>query len=195
MKIYLAGKIAKHDWRHDVVRDLRDAFTNSGVARFVRRWPIMRGAVLGKHDYAGPYFVACDHGCFHGPDSHGAGTQKASACDTSSEAVAGGKTPQLCSDAIDGADMFFAWVNDPTAYGTFLELGYALRRVPNVVLAHPPGAFDVGETDDYTGEPDGRGPLADLWFYPGFIRAAGGHVIEASNPELALRLALGVPKS
>lgn len=77
MKIYLAGKIAKNDWRHDIVNDLRGAGdVHSEIESYNlgdKCWPILRQSILGKHDYVGPYFVACDHGCYHGDSSHGVG--------------------------------------------------------------------------------------------------------------------------
>ena len=55
-KVYAAGKIHKNDWR-----------------------PVRRGGELidtvelEKYVYVGPFFIGCDHGCFHGDNSHGAG--------------------------------------------------------------------------------------------------------------------------
>jgi hypothetical protein len=72
MKIYLAGKIRKQCWRHAIVKDLH--MTNGNIAGGTCpdpdvwdacTWPILPKAVFGAHDYVGPYFFSCDHGCWH----------------------------------------------------------------------------------------------------------------------------------
>jgi hypothetical protein len=128
MRIYLAGKVEKNCWRHDIITRLRRVETSPG------HWPILRGAVFG-HDYVGPYFVSCDHGCYHGPGQHGMG----------------GRQPQVCVDvqytrsaivssclaAIDKADLVFAWLPTQDAYGSIFELGYAHAQQKHLVVATP----------------------------------------------------------
>ena len=79
MKIYLAGKIGKNDWRHDIVGTcLSDACSDfyaygrqDETAQIAMEWPVLPKAIFAEYDYTGPYFVACDHGCFHGIGTHG----------------------------------------------------------------------------------------------------------------------------
>ena len=60
-KIYCAGKISK----------------NSGP-RVIDYKPIERKIGEKSFLYVGPFFVSCDHGCFHGKESHGQGVMMGS---------------------------------------------------------------------------------------------------------------------
>jgi hypothetical protein len=126
MKIYLAGKIAKGDWRHDVVAGLRHA--NSYFDAGTDEWPILENAILRRHDYTGPFFVGCDHGCYHGKDTHG---YKGGCCGPECDDV---KVSRLCRKALDVSDVVFAWIDAPDAYGTIFEIGYAIAKGTNVYL-------------------------------------------------------------
>jgi len=58
-RVYIAGKVAKLDFRHDLVPGLRD-------------WRRENGSLECRDFiYVGPFFNSCDHGCMHGPGSHG----------------------------------------------------------------------------------------------------------------------------
>lgn len=89
MNLYLAGKIAKNDWRHEIVADLRVAFADdfygtcghelgAVVADPAYRWPVLRRAIFNHHSYTGPFFISCDHGCAHGDNLHGVAAVDAS---------------------------------------------------------------------------------------------------------------------
>lgn len=76
LQIYLAGKIYPNDWRHSIVTDLRNALEQPGDAWTLYKeteWPVGNRAIFGCYDYVGPYFIGCDHGGFHGENSHGYG--------------------------------------------------------------------------------------------------------------------------
>ncbi len=124
--IYLAGKIAKGDWRHDIIPGLSSVFHGrcDGVMDDKPdRWPVLTNAVFSRYDYAGPFFVGDDHGCFHGENSHGVGAQINSMhCDLRTSQH---DTLKWCMDAIRRADIFFAWIECTTCYGTLAEIGYA----------------------------------------------------------------------
>jgi len=77
MRIYLAGKIAKNDWRHEVVTNLGRALV---IGDQWSRWPVLEKAVFGAHDYVGPFFISDDHGCAHGAGAHGVGIGLDSPC-------------------------------------------------------------------------------------------------------------------
>ncbi|MFE7077902.1 DUF559 domain-containing protein [Streptomyces sp. NPDC057620] len=157
--IYLAGKIGKNDWRHDVVgRSLKqswpeDCYSNDASTP----WPIIKNAVIDHFDYVGPYFIGDDHGCGHGAGTHGCGAD-GSVCGVDSAAPTRQQLVPRCFAAIDSADIFFAWLDDVTAYGTLVELGYAKARGKTIYTAGPqlPETFFHGALLG--------GPIDDLWF-------------------------------
>ncbi|MER5424086.1 DUF559 domain-containing protein [Streptosporangium roseum] len=167
--IYLAGKIGKNDWRATATNgyrspDIGDAYDDLLAGRRPGPWPILTKAVLGVFDYAGPYFVACDHGCAHSPTpvcscSRGCSGRN---CDDSqwvtthgtiggcivmaaslptwlpaASASDGARTyaHEECLAAIQRADIVFAWLDDLTAYGTLVEIGYARALGKKLIVA------------------------------------------------------------
>jgi hypothetical protein len=122
-RIYFAGKIAKHGWRERVCGDpcrasaydtafLLDPDTTVECAGF---------------DYGGPFFVSCDHGCAHGPASHGAGLTYCTDDDITSSAVQNRRRDiwRVNRERIRLADVVFAYVDEADCFGTFIELGFA----------------------------------------------------------------------
>lgn len=171
-KVYLAGKIAPHDWRQSIAAE-------NQVDDVIGDWvpPLPVPTKFEGVQYVGPFFVGCDHGCSHGNDTHGQG---------------GGcldfghrdRTAQQCLDQIRAADLVYAWLDDlqpspqSTAYGTLVEVGYALALEKPVVVAaarapHDPSASGV-VVDRY--------PIDDLWFA---WSVATGRV-QAKTPERGL---------
>src|SRR5262245_63114234 len=71
---YFVGKIRHTDWRHRIF-DLRnidypwDAYISGSIPR------IEHCLGPGLH-YGGPFMIGCDHGCYHGQNSHGAGVNR-----------------------------------------------------------------------------------------------------------------------
>jgi hypothetical protein len=142
LAIYLAGKIRKHCWRHTIVRDLRgalDCLPSCGAgAELPPTWPILRGAVLDHHDYVGPYFLSCDHGCGHGDDSHGSAAQEPDySASKHGEIRAAPRVVALCQAALHRADIVFAWIDEADCYGTVAEVGYAKALGKTVWIAGP----------------------------------------------------------
>ena len=139
--IYLAGKIYKNDWRHEVA-PIRGVWGPPTGEERLTPWPVLRESVLRTFDYVGPYFQADDHGCFHGRNSHG--------CDESNcggvyEAPTRADLQSRCFKAIQKADIVFAWLDDPTAYGTLVEIGYAKGLGKRVVVATPDYNYAKGD--------------------------------------------------
>lgn len=175
MKIYLAGKVGKNCWRHAVVQgqgvSIGDDEACCGAAGDtpLPQWPILRRAIFGKHDYVGPYFITCDHGCFHGRDSHGSvaefghGVRMELKDDLRRNSVR-----QRCLEVIHNADLVFAWIYNKTCYGTLAELGFAKALGKQIVVAMP---------RDFNPN--------DLWFAAGL-----GTVIRADDPITALKRAV-----
>jgi hypothetical protein len=143
MKLYLAGKIDKHDWRHNIVPDLRNwdyyLLTSGYSLDRLQEWPVWHGVILGNHDYTGPYFIGCDHGCYHGSNEHGYGINS-NGCG-SSGTFAHTQVFTMCHAAIQKCDVFFAWIDTTDCYGTIAEIGlaYGLRRK---ILVAGPKMFD-----------------------------------------------------
>jgi len=134
-KLYLAGKIKKNDFRHQIVHNLSGHDTNSGYLQ------------TEDFTYIGPFFVACDHGCYHSPNSHGSiaenGCMHSGATQSQAEVI------RKNNAAIDSADLVFAYITTTDCYGTLIEIGRAtstLRR-PRLAIAFAPGI-----------------PVDDLWY-------------------------------
>jgi hypothetical protein len=190
--IYLAGKIEARDWRTKFLEQLREArpeyawFGTTEAGDFA----VLPGAVYGL-DYTGPHAIGgCRHGCLDGPDTHavGAGVDGRPADLWPYCCAQGGpsrrRVVEMCLDAIRAADIVFAWLEEDTqvyepdgdprtddpldsycsAYGTLVEIGYAVALEKLVVVASPV-------------------PLHDVWFAGS---AASVHIVAAS-PDDALR--------
>jgi hypothetical protein len=166
MRIYLAGKVSKNCWRHEIIEDLRSVTGGSCMQTEVPEWPILHDAIFGCHDYVGPFFIGCDHGCFHGDTSHGSIDVDAH-CDSALERTRRDLVVRRCKNAIRSTDLFFAWITDQSCYGTIAELGYAVALRKRICIATPIQA------EDY---------LGDIWFP---FHLAGG-VKLANNPREAL---------
>lgn len=127
ISIYFAGKIAKMDWRHNIVPGLRSAWGEGCPEQPDQQeiYPIRFKLGRSLIDYVGPFFVGCDHGCFHGHNSHGA-----IYCDDRSNRSEQWATYKLCLQQLDRADVVFAHIETNDAHGTLFELGYAAGRIP-----------------------------------------------------------------
>lgn len=172
INIYLAGKIGKGDWRHDIVANLRsweyesDQFWSGVNIQDLWEWPILADSIFDQFSYAGPFFISCDHGCYHGPNSHG---YEDNGCG-SSGAFTREQVATLCRTAIQNCDLFFAWIDTTDCYGTITEIGFAASLGKRVVIAGP-HRFD------------------DMWFV---YEMADDIYLEEDNPAQALKLALGI---
>lgn len=198
MKIYLAGKIARYDWRHRIVDGLSYAqaataeFSGHDVENLVlhKEWPFLEGAIFNEHDYTGPFFIGQQpsHVVFHGRDTHGVGLGNPSPwagvwapdeyeksppsddIDTADLTQARRHTVRLCLNAILRSDVVFAWMDSSTAYGTLVELGFALAHRKPIWWAQRAENIDMD----------------DLWF----IRVAAREVIQGDDPATLLRTLL-----
>ncbi|WP_167837802.1 nucleoside 2-deoxyribosyltransferase [Nocardia altamirensis] len=138
--VYLAGSIYQNDWRHSLVSDLRSAnATDNGL---LRKWPAMLvetkiGGEAFSWNYCGPYVASCDHGCAHGPGTHG--TNRTMCHPDDYEQKTRGWVHAHCLEAIRDCDIFFAWLGNSktpcTAYGTLVEIGYAAAQGKQLVIA------------------------------------------------------------
>lgn len=132
-KVYFAGKITKLCWRHGLVPALRDHHWALGPIR------------LAGFTYVGPFFVACDHGCFHRPASHGALSEGADCSpDHGAERRA---VIERCTSAVDDCDILFAYIDELECYGTVAEIERALIGKKYVVIAFAPGIVVPGANE------------------------------------------------
>lgn len=125
--LYLAGKIDRYDFRHDLVPGLRGHLWSGG--------PI----VTPTFSYVGPFFVSDDHAGMHGPNTHGAiGHEVTYPPITRRDVIANNNA------AIRKADLIFAYISTGDCYGTLCEIGQALALSKRVVMAFAPriGAAD-----------------------------------------------------
>ncbi len=125
MKVYLAGKIARNDWRHDIVQDPDELGESYDSSTNTLAWPTV--PIPGTQlVYVGPYFEASGHGSGHYCGIHG--TQEVRHI-----------TAKRCRAAIEECDVFFAWMGDgETAFGTLVEIGIASAMKKEIFLAWPP---------------------------------------------------------
>ena len=122
-KIYLAGKISKYNWRNKILKDSRIDETNTPY-------------ILEEgFEYVGPYFLSCDHGCYHGYKTHGRRICSTSICSDDYKNETREKTISKCYEWIDNTDILFCWIDDITAYGTFTEIGYASAKKKIIYIA------------------------------------------------------------
>lgn len=198
INVYLAGKISKGDWRSsivDVIHPVQE-ITSCPIGSIAPSrlddgvlysdevaWPILRSVIFGKHNYVGPYFMACDHGCYHGDDQHGvfaAGRQQEvyncggghgcgkESCDGDCSVVYDqSRAPlvnSLCLNSIKNCDLLFAWIDTSDCYGTIIEIGYAAAKNKRVVIAGPK-------------------QFRDMWFV---YKTASSGFIQSNSPSEAL---------
>lgn len=138
-RIYAAGKILKNCWRHR----LTEASATFNNEELPETWPI-RPIVFSAHQYVGPYFTSCDHGCSHGTSLHGNGA----GCMTNENINDMHKLTQsrrekvhkLCHSAIMDCDVFYAHIDTLDCYGTLAEIGFTaaarhiLERKPRIYI-------------------------------------------------------------
>jgi hypothetical protein len=123
-RIFIAGKIRRYCFRHDLVRGLRSG------------WDGKVALQCDGFTYVGPFMDACDHGCRHGPGSHGVLGVAGLGCEGVEETRS--SVYRRNQFGIRTADLVVAYIDAPDCYGTIFELGYAARAgIPYVVLFAP----------------------------------------------------------
>lgn len=148
MKIYLAGKIehkrkscgtvgdeelygsAYDDWRFEIVEGLGE-ITSEKFSNFCK-YPVLKNAILGQHDYTGAYF-STHHGVdpFVDPAKH--------QDQGSNMAGAFSRIYHRDIEAIHDSDIVFAYLESFDCYGTIFELGYAaaIGKIIGIGYASP----------------------------------------------------------
>lgn len=173
--VYAAGKIHKSrtDWRPDCAHQIGgciegwDGCTEYGAndAQDLTDLVCTFHASGIVANYVGPYSIGCDHGCFHGPATHGA----LSTIDNP-ERQERVRIIRRSLVQIDRCDLFFAWLggdDGETAHGTLVELGYARAE----------GKFVAIGTDR---------PIREMWF----AEQLSDFVFEEAHPHRAMEAAI-----
>jgi len=130
--VYMAGKISVNDWRHDILgeRKLRNSDYWKTDSLHTHKTTLK---INNEVDYCGPFFVSCDHGCYHGESTHGVVRDNGYDCSGSSPVTE--KTLfNGCLKQIEKADYVFCWIDDLTAYGTLFELGIAYEKNKKIFI-------------------------------------------------------------
>jgi nucleoside 2-deoxyribosyltransferase len=120
-RIYLAGKIAKNDWRHSLVSNLRGHHWTEGDIE------------TNNFIYVGPYFVSCDHGCFHGRDTHGAVGR---GCFGNDHEFTKREVFLNNTYALESADLVFAYITSTDCHGTIMEIGNAFALGIPIIITY-----------------------------------------------------------
>jgi hypothetical protein len=155
--IYFAGKISKRDWRHSMVSGLsldnEAAILNPSLIIGQNELGPSGGQMTYDWAYGGPFFRSCDHCCFHGPASHGAGVQSDGGGESWSFMGGDDLMDRLSyrraaifkvnHARVLRADAVFAFIESTDCYGTLVELGIKAAqnpfRPPMIVIGLAPG--------------------------------------------------------
>lgn len=117
--IYLAGKIEPNGWRESVM-PMRESFSagDNEAPKLLKTASID----IGWANITGPFFLGCDHSCYHGSNSHGLGASKGGCY---GQFFSEQEVIDICMEQIRRADAVIAYIDDDTCYGTIYELGVA----------------------------------------------------------------------
>lgn len=125
-KVYLVGKIYKNDWRHELIPSLRNHQWSDGDID------------CGHFIYVGPFFVGCDHGCYHGTNGHGAYLDNHNdECNAENPSIFE-EVALRCQNGVRRADMVFAYIETMDAIGSMVELGMATELSKPITLCISP---------------------------------------------------------
>ena len=148
IKVYFAGDISHNDWRHDIAPGLRNAGDHTHDYHDANHVAVSTDEYLLETKrsgfyYVGPYFISCDHGCFHGRNGHAAGAtlEEIGGCfgDMDGSGWARRKKVLAANTArIEQADLIFAHIGKRDAYGTIAEIGFAHRAGKPIILSFSP---------------------------------------------------------
>ena len=127
-KIYLAGKITKNGWRQTVC-DIRNEVTLFDIEEGATD---LKTKEIPYNDHTvitGPFFISCDHGCFHGENTHGVqGNGCYELTFTETEVM------QTCLHQIDKSDIVFAYIDSNDCFGTLCEIGHAHAQGKQIII-------------------------------------------------------------
>jgi hypothetical protein len=133
-RVYFAGKIQQNCWRHTLIEGLRDHHWRLGPL-------VQQGFIC-----VGPFFISCDHGCYHKQNTHGTSNPQQGACPPDTD-YGPPQVAELCRNTLAQADFVFCFINSKTCYGTIAEIERAhVLRIP-VVIAFASGIAKPTKND------------------------------------------------
>lgn len=147
--VYLAGKIRKNCWRHSIA-PMRGAEHDFNHPHY---WESVKSHLNPLVEVTGPFFMSCDHGCSHGPNTHGQGEDGCGESyglrrDWASHVV------RECKSSINKSRDMFVWIDELDCYGTLIECGFAKAKGVDIRVAVS------SKLKDIVGDEQGN----DLWF-------------------------------
>ena len=131
--VYLAGKIGCDDWRNKIY-DARAMWAQNYSANALC---ITLHHVDEELDITGPFFISCDHGCYHGEGTHGVGAVNDIHFDYSGcigNYFTRDDVFNICKNQIDNAEIVFAYIDCRDCYGTLGEIGYAHAKGKDIII-------------------------------------------------------------
>lgn len=148
MKFYLAGKMAGATWRPTAT--INTSYRQDEVPD---GFPVVPLGIR-DHEMVGPF-------CLWDVDDNDHGLNIDSGA--YAQWITRWQAVYFCCDAIEQCDVFFAWIDDLTCYGTLAEIGYARALKKPIWIAGPHKIIHVG---DYwnDGQIHGNPYSSDLWF-------------------------------
>jgi hypothetical protein len=156
-RVYFAGKIRKSCWRHGLVSGLRD-----------HHWSL--GPLVQKNFICiGPFFISCDHGCYHQGNTHGTSNPQLGACPPDVN-YGPPQVAELCRQKVSEADLVFCFIDSLDCYGTIAEIERAHVFGIPVVIAFAP---DIAEPEKN-----------DFWFISQRATKVYFDITEAELPEI-----------
>lgn len=129
-RAYLAGKITKNGWRSGY-GDYREHSIMGECS------PYEELVVNEELTITGPFFIGCDHGCYHGNGGHGVAAREAHDlndtdkwfdCLGTRKFYTRNDVFEICKNQIDKAEIVFAYIDCLDCYGTLAEIGYAYAK-------------------------------------------------------------------
>ena len=133
-RVYFAGKIRKSCWRHGLVSGLRDHHWHLG--------PLVQQNFI----CVGPFFISCDHGCYHQGNTHGTSNPQLGACPPDIN-YGPPQVAELCRQKVSEADLVFCFIDSPDCYGTIAEIERAHVFGIPVVIAFASGIAKPRKND------------------------------------------------
>lgn len=143
LRVYLAGKIKQNGWRELIV-GYRCNHLYGGDNVDLTKYTVKYNDQI---TITGPWFLSCDHGCYHGDNTHGLGINKMGCPDANGDDYSESEVYDICTQQIMGSDIVFAYIDDNTCYGSLYEIGLAKALDKKIIIV-----FDNGEL------------MSDMWF-------------------------------
>ncbi len=149
IRVYLGGKIGMHDWRSNLFApEVNDINTSAKTLLANTQSMVCRRTIEGIDlQYAGPYFLGCDHGCYHYNQDHALGASWKWETDkwisgnrrylcSGEQFITRHDAIQLCEAWLASANVMVIWASDDfhTAHGTHVEIGYARAKGIPILL-------------------------------------------------------------